>query len=95
MIFNLIETHMGKLILNHLIGNNCPEFRNGLMDSYFFKLTLGIDYLELCFGTVTFKTTLKYNSAHILSLNLTPKLNFESRFHMFSIYVYYKKSKRL
>ena len=95
MIFNLIETHMGKLILNHLIGNNCPEFRNGLMDSYFFKLTLGIDYLELCFWTVTFKTILKYNSAHILSLNLTPKLNFESRFHMFSIYVYYKKSKRL
>ena len=34
---------MGKLILNHLVGNNCPEFRNGLLDSDFFKLTLGSD----------------------------------------------------
>ena len=28
-ITNLIELHMGKLILNHLIGYNCPEFHNG------------------------------------------------------------------
>ena len=49
---------MGKLILNHLIRNNYPEFRNGLLDCYFFKLTLGSDCLELCFSTVTFKPIL-------------------------------------
>ena len=49
---------MGKLILNHLIGNNYPEFRNGLLDRYFFKLTLGSDCLELCLWTVTFKPIL-------------------------------------
>ena len=32
-------------MLNHLIGNNRPEFCNGLLDSYFFKLTLGSDLL--------------------------------------------------
>ena len=45
------------LILNP-IGNNCPEFRNELLDSFFFKLTLGSDCLEFCFRTVTFKTIL-------------------------------------
>ena len=34
---------MGKVILNHLIGNNCPEFRNGLLGSYFFKLTCRVN----------------------------------------------------
>ena len=29
MITNLIEPPIGKLILNHLIGNHCPESRNG------------------------------------------------------------------
>ena len=58
MITNLIEPCMGKLILNHLIGNICSEFRNGLLDSYFFKLTLGSDCLELCFWRVVFKTIL-------------------------------------
>ena len=38
MITNLIEPGMGKPIVHHLIGNNCPEFRDGLLDSYFFKL---------------------------------------------------------
>ena len=52
MITNLIEPHIGKLILNHLIRNNCSEFRNGPLDSYFFKLTLG-NGLELWFRTVT------------------------------------------
>ena len=37
MITNLIEPHMEKLILNHWIRNNYPEFRNGPLDSYFFK----------------------------------------------------------
>ena len=49
MITNLIELRREKLILNHLIGNNCPEFPNGLLDSYFFKLNLGSDCSELCF----------------------------------------------
>ena len=40
-VTNLIKPHLGKLILNYLIGSNCQEFRNGLLDSYFFKLTLG------------------------------------------------------
>ena len=50
MIINLIEPRIGKVILNHLTGNNCLEFCNGLtLNSYFFKLTLGSDCLELCF----------------------------------------------
>ena len=44
MITNLIKSRLEKLVLNHLIGNNCPMFRNGLLD--FFKLTSGSDYLE-------------------------------------------------
>ena len=46
MITSLIKRCMGKLILNRLIGNNCPEFPNGLLDSYFFKRTLKSDCLE-------------------------------------------------
>ena len=56
MITNMIEPRIRKLILNHLIGNNCPEFYNRLLDSYFFKLTLGSDYLELCLLATVFKT---------------------------------------
>ena len=58
MITNLIEARMGKLILNHLIGNNCPVFGNGLLATCFFKLTLGSDCLELSFWNVAFKTIL-------------------------------------
>ena len=58
MATNLIEPCMGKLILNHLTGNNCPDFRKEDLDSYFFKLTLGSDCLELCFWAVVFKTIL-------------------------------------
>ena len=57
MITNLIELCMEKLILNHLIGNNCPEFCNGLPDSYFFKPILRSDCLEVCLWTVTFKSS--------------------------------------
>ena len=46
MITNLIEPCMGKMILNHLTGNNCPEFLNGLLRSYFYKLTLESGCLE-------------------------------------------------
>ena len=55
---SLIEPRMGKLTLHHLIGNNCLEFRNGLLDSYFYKLTLGSDCLKLCFSVVAFKPDL-------------------------------------
>ena len=44
MITNVIELCMGKVIPNHLIRNNYPESRNGLLDVYIFKLTLGSDY---------------------------------------------------
>ena len=52
------QTRQGKLILNHLIGNNCPESCSGLVDSYFFKLTFRSDCLDLCFWAVSFKTIL-------------------------------------
>ena len=55
---NLSESRMGKPILNHLIENNSPKFRNGLLDSYFFKLTIGGVCLELYFRAVAFKTIL-------------------------------------
>ena len=58
MITNLIEPRVRKLILKHLIGNIFSEFRNGFLDSYFFKLTLGSDCLELYFWTVAFETIL-------------------------------------
>ena len=32
-----IKLRMRKLLPNHLIGNNCPEFHNGLLDSYVFQ----------------------------------------------------------
>ena len=48
MITNLIEPRTGKLIFYHLIGNTSPEFPNGLLDSYFLKLTLGNDCF-VCF----------------------------------------------
>ena len=47
MTINLRESHMGKLMLNHMIGNNCAEFGEGLLDSYFFKLSLESDSLKL------------------------------------------------
>ena len=48
---------IGKLILNHLIGNTC-RVPNGLLDSYFSKLTLGTDYLKLCIWRAAFKAIL-------------------------------------
>ena len=101
---------MGTLIVNHLTQNNYPEFRNGLLDIYFFKLTLGSDCLELflesCFKNhpdpvklqkcqLLSNQIFKHNLAHMLSLNLTHKLPFEARFCMFTIKVYYSKSKHL
>ena len=58
MITNLIKPGMGKLILNHFNRNSFPEFRNGFLDSYFFKLTLGSDGFELRFWAIAFKTIL-------------------------------------
>ena len=37
MITNLMDVRMGKLTLNYLIRNSCPEFPNGLWVSDFFK----------------------------------------------------------
>ena len=58
MMTNLIEPRTVKLILSHLIGNNCPEFHNGLLYSYFFKLTLGSDCFQLCFWRIAYNTIL-------------------------------------
>ena len=58
MITNLIELRMGQLIYNYLIGQIISEFCNGLLDGCFFKLTLGSDYLKLCFWAVAFETIL-------------------------------------
>ena len=48
MITDLIKPRLGKLRCNYLIGNNRPEFHNGPLDIYFFKLALGSDCSELC-----------------------------------------------
>ena len=58
VITYLISIRMGMSILIHLIQNNCPEFRNGLLDSYFFEQTLGSDCLEIGFCTFALKTIL-------------------------------------
>ena len=82
MITNLIELRMGKLILNHLLGNTCPEFCSGVLDSWKIKSTLGSDCLELCFWRVALKSILtqqyykntsrfKHSMVHMPSLNLT------------------------
>ena len=41
MIKNLIKPGMGKMMLNHLIVNNCPEFRNGLQKVIVFNFASG------------------------------------------------------
>ena len=89
-ITSFMEPCMGKLILNDFIGNNCPESRNGLLNCYFFKLTLG-RFPDQSLLNQSFK----HNSVHMPSLNLTPKFSFEPRFSMFIINCYYTKSKRL
>ena len=58
LMTNLMKPCMEKLILNHLVKKNCPEFCNRFLDSYFFKLTLWSDCLEHCFWAVSFKTIL-------------------------------------
>ena len=89
----MIEPHIGKLILNHLIVNNCPEFRNGLLDLLMFqvefrKSLLGTFFLDIRFQSRPDSVLLrkyqslsndsfKHNLGHMLSLNLTPKISFE------------------
>ena len=95
MIINLSKPRLGKLIFNHLIENNCPEFHNELLDSYCFIPTLGGDCVKLSFWAVTFNTiltqlyyknisrfqsTFKPKSRLMSSLNVTPKLSFEPSF---------------
>ena len=101
MITNLIKPRMRKLILNHLIGNDSPEFHNGLLGSYFFKLNLGSDCWNFLFLRSPFQNHLdlisqkqrslsnlsfKHNSANMPPLNLTSRLSFEPRF---CINIYY------
>ena len=111
MVTNLIEPRMGKLISNNLIGNKCPGFRDGLLGSYFFKLTLGSVSMELFFLDSRFQNhpesvilqkyqslsnqNFKHNSAHMSSLNLTPKPSFEPGFRMFIINNDHTKTKHL
>ena len=92
LIINLIEPRMGKLILNNLIGNACPEFRNGLLDSYFFELALGSGCLELCFWRVAFKTILNQQHYKNTSRLQTRAL---AQFVTYVVYGYYTESKRL
>ena len=84
MITNLIKPLIGKPILNHLIGSNCPEFGSGLLDSYFFKLDLKSDCLELFSGQSLLKPSW-------LSVILVI-LSFEPRFSMFIINGYCTKA---
>ena len=58
MINNLRKPGTGKVILNHLIGNTRPEFRNGDLGSYFFKLIVESSCLELYFWAVALKIIL-------------------------------------
>ena len=58
MITNLIEPRMGKRILNHLIGITVQSSAMDFWNSYFLKLILRSDCLELYFWTVPLKTTL-------------------------------------
>ena len=60
MITSLIKSRMGKLILTRFIRNNCPEFRNRLLDSYFFQTALGNTLIILNFfsGQSILKTIL-------------------------------------
>ena len=93
----------GKLTLNLLIGKNRPELRNGVLSSYFFKLTVESGCFELLFLGSRFQNhpdsvilqkyeslsnqSFKHNSACMLSLNWTHKLFFELRFRIFFINV--------
>ena len=60
--------------VNYLIENLGNPFGNGLLDSYFFKMTLGTDCLKLYFWTVAFKPILTHqyykNTAPSMKLNL-------------------------
>ena len=55
---NCVWGSLGKLMLNHWIENDCPEFYKEFLDSYLFKLFLQSHCLELCFLKVAFKTIL-------------------------------------
>ena len=57
-ILFLLATRANSLAAYYLIGDNCPVFRNGLLDSYFFKLTLRSACFEPGFWRVAFKTIL-------------------------------------
>ena len=88
--------------VNDLIGNNSSEIRDGILDSYIFKLTFVSgqslskpSWLILQKYQSLLNQSLKRNSAHMSSLYLTPKLSFEPRFRMLIMSGYYTKNKRL
>ena len=85
MTINLRESHMGKLMLNHMIGNNCAEFGEGLLVKTILSHNDNITKLS---GLNTIRRI-------SLSLNLTSKLSFEPKFCMFIINGYYTKKQTL
>ena len=86
----------------------CSQFDNGLLDSYFFKLTLSSECLEFCFPGSRFRNhpfsvillkyqplsyqSFKHNSVHMATLNFTPKLSFEPTFVCSSLMVTTQKA---
>ena len=66
IIINLMELCMGNmLMLTYLIGNSFLGFHNGVLDSYLFKLTLGIDCLECFPGQLLLKASCPSNITKI------------------------------
>ena len=89
-----------------MIGNNSPEFHNGLFQTDFKKWLFGTLFLDSRFqnhpDSVILQTyqsllnqSFKPNSAHVPPLNLTPMLSLESWFCISIINDYYTKSKGL
>ena len=85
MITNFSKPCMGKLILNHLIENNCPEFHNGFLGSYFFKLTLGSDCLELASGQSLSKPS---RLSNITKLPVTFKQEPQTQFGEYAVFTF-------
>ena len=102
MITNLIGSHIGKLVLNYLIDNYCPEFHNRLFDRYFFQSDFRKWLSRTLFWAFNFQIhpdsvilqkcqslsdqSFQFNLVHMPSLNLIPN---------FFLNVYYTKNKRL
>ena len=75
-VTNLIELRMGKLILNHFFRNNCPEFRNGLLNSYFFRKWL--------FGTLLVESRFQNHLNTVIPVTFTPEL--QTHFDAYTVF---------